>query len=216
MTIEPIPDVARDDERRAAVRCRAFRLFAELLDYPDEALGCEIEQGHVADALAETLGALDPDAAGALDREALCDALAGDELQVEYTRLFDAGGPGGPPCPLYGGLYGGARMQTMEEAVRFYNYFGLTLSGEPRELPDHLRTELEFLHYLAYREAEALRGGADAGPYRRAQRDFIERHPGRWVPKLRERVERNSPPRFIAETVRALERFLDRARADLA
>ena len=37
--------------------------------------------------------------------------------------------------------------------MRFYDFFGLSLSEGQREEPDHLLTELEFLHYLAYQEA---------------------------------------------------------------
>ena len=44
-------------------------------------------------------------------------------------------------------------MKSMEEVIRFYNYFGLKLSDERRIPPDHLATELEFLHYLTFRQA---------------------------------------------------------------
>ncbi|MCP4038274.1 MAG: hypothetical protein GY733_15140, partial [bacterium] len=131
-----------------------------------------------------------------------------DDLAVEYTRLFDVGASG-PPCPLYGGLYGGARMKVMEEAVRFYNHFGLHLSDERRELPDHLQLQLEFLHFLAFREAEALQAGEDPGSWRRAQRDFIARHPGAWLPKLRAKLEANAPPPYVAEIMRLLGRTLE-------
>jgi DMSO reductase family type II enzyme chaperone len=99
-------------------------------------------------------------------------------------------------------------MKTMEEAVRFYNHFGLTLSGEPRELPDHLSTQLEFLHYLAYREAEALQTGVDAGPYQRAQRDFIARHPGAWIPKLCQRLTKQNAPVYYRALLGSLADLL--------
>jgi DMSO reductase family type II enzyme chaperone len=163
--------------------------------------------------LREALAAVDPALAEGAGWDALADAGEGDALSVEYTRLFDVG-TSGPPCPLNGGLYGGARMQTMEEAVRFYDHFGLTLADESRELPDHLVTQLEFLHYLTYREAEAYAHGGDAGPYQRARRDFVERHPGRWCPKLRERLDAQGALPFFAALVRHLVRFLDHERAD--
>ncbi len=105
-------------------------------------------------------------------------------------------------------------MKTMEEAVRFYNYFGLSLSEEQRELPDHITTQMEFLHFLAYRETEALQTAGDADSFRRAQRDFIERAPGKWVPKLQGRMQGQKPMRFFTALVDALARFLanDRAR----
>jgi DMSO reductase family type II enzyme chaperone len=192
----------------AAARSRIYELFARLFEYPDQAFGEAIRTGELAAAIRGALGALDASLLESSDWEALANAgEAEDDLAVEYTRLFDVGASG-PPCPLYGGLYSGARMKTMEETVRFYNHFGLTLSDEPREMPDHITTQLEFLHFLAFREAEALQGGDDPGPFRRAQRDFAARHPGRWIPKLRERVEAQDPMPFFLELVCQLERFL--------
>ncbi len=153
-------------------------------------------------------GANEPLWAVVMRHHALADAGSeADELAVEYTRLFDVGS-GGPPCPLYGGLYGGARMKTMEEAVRFYNHFGLTLSESPRELPDHITTQLEFMHFLAFREAEAVESGEDPGSFQRAQRDFVSRHPGRWVRSLRMRMEKHEPMPVFLEIVSRLEDFL--------
>ncbi len=200
----------------AAARSRTYEIFARLFDYPDQAFGQAIRNGELAETIRETLRALDPSLLEGSDWDALGNAgEAEDDLAVEYTRLFDVGASG-PPCPLYGGLYAGARMKTMEETVRFYNHFGLTLSDDPREMPDHITTELEFLHFLAFREAEALHGGEDAGPFRRAQRDFAARHPGRWVPQLRERLDAQDPMPFFRELVCQLERFLAHDQARLA
>ena len=208
MNEQTLTELTGEGEKTAAARSRTYELFARLFDYPDQAFGEAIRAGEVAESIRQTLGALDPSLLEGSDWEALRHAgEEDDDLAVEYTRLFDVGASG-PPCPLYGGLYGGARMKTMEEAVRFYNHFGLTLSDSPREMPDHITTELEFLHFLAFREAEALQGGNDPGPFRRAQRDFAARHPGRWIPKLRERLEAQEPMPFFRELVAQLERFL--------
>ncbi|MFQ5514471.1 MAG: molecular chaperone TorD family protein [Myxococcota bacterium] len=207
MSPEVLQDLESPGERAAAAHSRAWRLFAEAFGYPEGPLLEAIREGALANALRDVLAAIGCLVDESIDWDALRNAGRDDELAVEYTRLFDVG-VSGPPCPLYGGLYGDARMKTMEEAVRFYNHFGLTLSEEPRELPDHLTTELEFLHYLAFREAEALQTGADPGPFQRAQRDFVARHPGRWVPRLRERLAAQDPPPFYLELVRALEALL--------
>ena len=106
-------------------------------------------------------------------------------------------------------------MKTMEEAVRFYNHFGLSLAENPHELPDHLITELEFLHFLAFREAETIEQGGDPGAFRRAQRDFVTRHPGRWVPRLRAKLEEHESEAFFLELVRRLECFLEHDRTQL-
>jgi putative dimethyl sulfoxide reductase chaperone len=196
------------ESQEAAARSRLYAVFAELFEYPNAERAQDVRSGEIARALGESLAAVDPALAAKLDEAALCGAGDGDDdLAVEFTRLFDVG-TGGPPCPLYGGLYGGARMKTMEEAVRFYNHFGLTMSETPRELPDYLTTELEFLHFLAFREAEALESGSDPGPYRRAARDFLARHPGRFVPKLRGRLDQHEAMPFFRELVARLEHFL--------
>lgn len=209
MDQQELTELSGEEERSAAARSRAYELFALLFDYPDQAFGEAIRTGELADRIRETLRDLDPSLLEGCDWEALGDAgEAEDDLAVEYTRLFDVGASG-PPCPLCGGLYGGARMKTMEEAVRFYNHFGLTLSDSPREMPDHITTELEFLHFLAFREAQSLQNGEDPGPFRRAQRDFAARHPGRWIPKLRQRLEAQDPMPFFRELVSQLDRFLD-------
>lgn len=192
----------------AAARSRAYAVLAQLFEYPDAARLERIRSGAAADELAQALKGIDAAVVTGVDWAVLRDAGDSDVLAIEFTRLFDAGPSGTPPCPLYGGTYGGARMKTMEEVVRFYGHFGLELSDNPRELPDHLSTQLEFLHFLAFRETEALESGADAGPWRRAQRDFIQRHPGRWVPELRQRLEQAQAMRLFIELATCLGSFL--------
>ncbi|MBW2267130.1 MAG: molecular chaperone TorD family protein [Deltaproteobacteria bacterium] len=202
------PDSGRE-LASATAHSRVYALFARALSYPDDEFCRWIAEGGLVEPLREQLAVIEPALAKdeSVDWEALRNAGSADDLAVEYTRLFDAGASG-PPCPLYGGLYVGARMKTMEEAVRFYNHFGLTLSDEQRELPDHLVTQLEFLHFLGYREAEALEQGADPGPYRRAQRDFVARHPGAWLPRLCEKLLEQGAAPFFGALLAALNRLL--------
>ena len=64
-----------------------------------------------------------------------------------------------------------------EELVRWYSFFDLKRAGSA-ELPDHIAVELDFMHFLAWRE-HLLDGGGDAeaiASLRRAQRDFVSRH----------------------------------------
>lgn len=197
-----------------ATTSHAYRALGEAFAYPDDALCRTIRTGTLADDLRDLLHVVDPALAAAGDWHALSDAGTGDALAIEYTRLFDVGASE-PPCPLYGGLYCTPRTATLEEMVRFYNHFDLTLADPPRQLPDHLTTQLEFLHVLAYREAEALARSEDPGAYRRAQRDFVARHPGRWVPELRKRLARQQPMAFFIELAHIIERFLGQQSARL-
>jgi DMSO reductase family type II enzyme chaperone len=196
------------EERRAAARSSIYGLFQDALTYPDDEVREGLATGELVELMRKGLALAEVDFTPAQEWWRTLQEVGGTEdLAVEYTRLFDAGASG-PPCPLYGGLYGGDRMKKMEEAVRFYNHFGLTTSEEQRELPDHLATQLEFMHYLTYREAEAVHAGSDAGPYRRAQRDFVARDLGGWIPKLCERLEEHQANDFFLSLFKLLADFL--------
>jgi DMSO reductase family type II enzyme chaperone len=135
----------------------------------------------------------------AYDFASALDGLVGSgeyvDFQADYLRLFEVG-LGIPPCPLYAGIYRGGRKSVMEELTRFYNYFGLSVEQGKGELPDHISTELEFMHFLAYKELAALARREDAAPYRRAQADFLERQLVSWLPALEARLAGLNPPPF--------------------
>lgn len=193
---------------QAAARSRLYQLFAMLFVYPDDDWVAAIRAGEVANRMAELCGALDIAEPLQPDGAALADAGAADEanddLAVEYTRLFDTG-----PISLYGGHNHGTRMQVMEEVLRFHDHFGLAPNPQQNELPDHLVSELEFMHYLCYQEAQATDATEEmAAPYRRAQRDFLERHLGRWATQLHERLVEQQALPFFSEATRLLSAFL--------
>ncbi|MDP6980228.1 MAG: molecular chaperone TorD family protein [Myxococcota bacterium] len=212
-TATPTPitltELVGEEQISAGVRSQLFALFSEALNYPSESLRERIGNGAIAGALREGLEIVDalPSGADAVDWEALQSPGDEDHLCVEYTRLFDAGASG-PPCPLYGGLYTDARMKTMEECVRFYNHFGLTLSQEQRELPDHVLTQLDFLHFLCFQEALALQQEGDPAPFRRAQRDFLARQVETWLPKLVDKLSAQNASPFFAGLIGLLSAFV--------
>lgn len=193
--------------RAAASRSRMYGLLAGAFAFPDEEIHEAIRDGSVVNAFAAVADAL-PYAPPSIPRPELSSVTAEYiDFESEYIRLFDVGAAG-PPCPLYGGVYLGDRMKVMEEATRFYNFFHLRLSPDIRELPDHITTELEFLHYLTFREAEVREAGGDVSSLLRAERDFLARHLCRWVPRLRERLaKQNAAPFFTALVAFALAFF---------
>ncbi len=196
------------EETRAVARSSVYGLFQDALTYPDDEVREALAAGELIELMRKGLALAEVDFTPSQDLwRALGRSAAAEDLAVEYTRLFDAGASG-PPCPLYAGLYGGDRMKKMEEAVRFYNHFGVTTSEAQQELPDHLPTQLEFMHYLTYREAEALHAEGDAGPYRRAQRDFVGRQLDSWIPKLCERLEEHQANDFFLSLFKLLADFL--------
>lgn len=112
-------------------------------------------------------------------------ALGREELEAEYLAAFEVGRDTSP-VPLFEGMNRGAtgRDGILQDLLRFYEFFDARLSETDREYPDHLVTELEFLAWLCLQEHAAQQKGGDAGPFRRAARDFLDRHLAAWLPEF--------------------------------
>jgi len=177
----------------AGVSSRLYRLLADGFLFPDGAFFEALTAGRYRDDVAQACEPLAYALAPALDGLVACGDYV--DFQADYLRLFEVG-LGVPPCPLYSGIYRGGRKAVMEELTRFYNYFGLSVERGKGELPDHLSTELEFMHFLAFKELAALDHHEDPNPYRRAQADFLERQLVSWLPALEARLAGLDPPTF--------------------
>ncbi len=194
-----VETLATKEQVATAARSRLYRLLADGLAYPDHTLFACLESGRYRDDVEEACRAL---AYGvAVDLDGLVASGPYIDFQAHYLRLFEVG-LGVPPCPLYSGLYRGGRKAVMEELTRFYNFFGLSVELGAGELPDHLMTELEFMHFLTFKELVALNGGDDAGAYRRAEADFLERQLVSWLPALEARLAPLDPSPFYVALVR--------------
>ena len=193
------------EELAAAARSALYHRLAEAFGFPADALLKAVASGEFLSELRAEATELPFELT--VEGEALTDTGG---LEQEYIRLFEVG-PGRPPCPLYEGSHRDGRMKIMEELVRFYEHFGL--QPDPGDQPDHLCAELEFMHYLAFKEAAALSRRGPAEAFRLAQRDFLARHLCRWLPRLRLRLEALEPPPFYKALAGVAETF---AAADLA
>ncbi|MEQ1802070.1 MAG: molecular chaperone TorD family protein [Gammaproteobacteria bacterium] len=184
----------------AALRCLCYAACSELVASPHEV--------DPRPALRERIGLGDAvPHARALDP--LLAEVGGAELlrlQAEYSGLFEVGSQG-PPVPIREDLQTGQRAGTREEVVRFYEYFGYVLDGKFAWQPDHLSVELEFMHYLCYREAQAASDG-DALSFQLAQADFAARHLAGWVPPFAGNVDKLAPGSLYARVVAAVRDFV--------
>jgi len=185
-----------------------FALLAAAFHYPDEEQIALIQAGVLLQELTDCLANAAPELVEKLNDSALADAGDGDDLQLDYTRLFEVASSGAG-CSLHSGFYCGPRMKTMEELLRFYNHFGLSLLEGQSELPDHITTQLEFLQFLNYCEAELSATGQSADDQRRARRDFIARYPARWLPLLREKLREKQAMDFYQGLVGLLIAVLE-------
>lgn len=140
------------------------------------------------------------------------EGITSTDFEVTFVQTFDTGMPL-PPCPPYEGAYRGeTRTSILLEVYEFYKYFGLQMSQreDKREFPDHLCAELEFLHFLTFKEAQATGDGNKEflKGYVLAQKDFLERHLILWVPKFYDRLQRISRIPLYPQLARVLSLFI--------
>lgn len=204
-----IEGLSTAEERQAASRSCLYHALEQAFSFPEAPFHLSVQREDFLRELRE----IDSDLPYPLPLDehpelgAEGAALPYQDFQAEYIRLFDVG-VGKPPCPLYGGVYLGGRKKVMEETLRFYEYFGLQRSQPSSELPDHITVELEFMHFLTFKEVDALHSRRDRNSYLLAQRDFLERHLARWVPQARKSLERHEPLPFFAGLLALAETFL--------
>ncbi len=156
-------------------------------------------------ALAEAAALLDE--ARGTDLAALTRALAGSDdgrslatLTASYQRLFGHVARG--PIPPYETEYGSDTMfqkpQELSDVSAFLKAFGLTPDPRRHERIDHIACELEFLAFMARKEAHA-REIADASMLestRQAVRMFLRDHLGRFAPSFARRVRESDAGGF--------------------
>ncbi len=190
----------------ASARSQLYLLFSDSFHVPDEEFYTDVRSGKLGGWIRDALERLPY----ALDGKNSVELLKAEgdypEFNAEFMRLFEVGLPG-PKCPLNETQYLGGQATVFEDLVRFYNFFDLS-AAQARELPDHLRIELDFMHFLTFKETERLHGGLDAGSFVRAQRDFLERHLSRWAPLLRPKAEEAAALDFFQGLTGLLEGFI--------
>mgnify|MGYP002624639449 CR=1 FL=1 len=108
------------------------------------------------------------------------------DLRDEHRRVFS--NVIALDCPPYETLFGNdhvfGQSYVMGDIAGFYSAFGLQLSPDIHERLDHLSVELEFMHYLAYKESYAILhdGKEKLHTVIEAEKKFVKEHIGRWVP----------------------------------
>jgi putative dimethyl sulfoxide reductase chaperone len=117
---------------------------------------------------------------------ALAEALAvesDDAIAVEHIRLF----AGEVVCSPHETEYtrdAFAKARRLADIAGFYHAFGLKVAADKPGLPDFVATELEFMGFLAKKQAFAAVQGWDENEEicADAQRAFLESHLACWLP----------------------------------
>lgn len=173
----------KDAWATALGRWAIYAFCAQALAYP------EPERLDALDTLAPHLEALevgDDDTTAALRRalDAWSERPGLDELRDAHVGLFTF--IDSQECPPYETAYSTAdvfqQTATMADVAGFYRAHGLEPGGQQRERPDHITTELEFLAFMARKEAYAYEefGPEEVEECRRVQEMFLSDHIGCW------------------------------------
>ena len=188
----------------ARQRSSLYRLLAEMLTYPTNELWQSCCNGDRDRSILELLGALPYELCWSARNFDFDRPVA--KLASEYMRVFEL--PiDGQPCPLYGGVYSGNRRDVMEELLRYYRFFGLSIDhAEDGDLPDSIPTLLEFLQFLTYKESDNT-VAEEVTSIRLVQRDLLDRHLTKWVPEIRIQLDNRKPPLFYRNTINLLDEF---------
>lgn len=107
-----------------------------------------------------------------------------NELKQEYMNLFTI--PANQYVKPYESVYRDRGLVMGESTIavkKMYKRAGAEISHEYKGLPDHFGLELEFMHFLCQREADAwkLKDKDLVLKYLRVQRAFLEDHLTRWT-----------------------------------
>jgi TorA maturation chaperone TorD len=136
------------------------------------------------------------------------------DLQDEHRRVFsnvislDA-----PPYEtLFGNEHVFQQSHTMGDIAGYYKAFGLELAEVVHERLDHLSVELEFLHFLAYKESYALchDGEEKLQIVVDAEKKFMKDHIGRWAPLFADMASKKAQRgffMFLCELCKAFLKF---------
>lgn len=197
-----------------ADRSTIYKLLSLAFHYPTEDLIHAFQNGEYMNELLAALSAIphlqslaaEWDQSAEKSREQL-NGVSFADFEVNFVRTFDVG-TSTPPCPPFEGFYRKEKGQTtiMLEVSEFYKHFGLAMDQDDgkRELPDHLCAELEFLHFLSFKETQAREeeNSELLEGYLLAQKDFLERHLCQWLPDFAEKLQTSTYEPFYAELAR--------------
>ena len=188
----------RSPENTAIFRSQGYELFSLLLSSPHD-----LDTKNKLNGIAGTTGL-----PYSLDLSDLMNEFSQQdlvELKKQYSGLFEVGNDG-PPAPIREDLFMLQPAGLREDLIRFYDYFGYTLSEKYQWQMDHLSIELEFMYFLCFQEHHSTE---DRLSYQLAQLDFSTRHLINWVPNFQNTLKRISADDMYTKIVVELNKFIE-------
>jgi len=188
----------RSPENTAIFRSQGYELFSLLLSSPHD-----LDTKNKLNGIAGTTGLpYSLDLSDLMNEFRHLDVV---ELKKQYSGLFEVGNDG-PPAPIREDLFMLQPAGLREDLIRFYDYFGYTLSEKYQWQMDHLSIELEFMYFLCFQEHNSTE---DRLSYQLAQLDFSTRHLINWVPNFQKTLKRISSDDMYTKIVVELNKFIE-------
>lgn len=194
-------------EMQAGSRSRIYALLAQGFRFPDRVLYDSVVSGKFRASVAEAASGL-PYTFSVGGEWGSGAALSFQEFEAQYIQHFDVGSQDGAPCSLYEGEGEGGRLKVMEDMIRCYEHFGLRTASRARERPDHLATEMEYMHYLAFKEVDSQARGKNSLPYRQGQFDCLKVHLVDFAGRVAQRVGSLKIP-FYSDLAKGAKAFCE-------
>jgi anaerobic sulfite reductase subunit A len=135
------------------------------------------------------------------------------DLAVEYAGLFL--GVWGKPAHPSESYYITDRQLVMQrprdDVLNLYRAMGVERTGEFKEPEDHIALELQFMAHLCGMTNAALKNGnfKDARKYLDAQRNFLDSHLGKWVPKLAADILKSARHEYYRAIAKITKAYVD-------
>lgn len=181
-------------------RAAAYKLLADCYQSPDEGTPDRFQELNLI------IAELYQDVSG-IEQELTEDI---EELKKDHAKLFL--GPFSLLAPPYGSVYIENSDHLIGETTinteQWYAMEGMDVAI--KEVPDHIRIELEFMYYLIYQEQqlEANKKTEASEAYRDKQHAFLNQHLGRWVSKFADRVRGNTQTNFYKNLAELTDKFI--------
>lgn len=164
---------------------RAWALLAVAFRYPRPDVYDAIRSGAYAAELAQELDELSLGALPELEGLKATTASLSDGFEAfenAYIQAVDLADAKRRASPYEANYLPGHSADAVLDVKLHYGGSGLTIG--PEERPDHVAVELEFLAFLANRQAENV----DGCRYREAEGEFLAAHLAHWMPAFSERL----------------------------
>ncbi|MCC6960157.1 MAG: molecular chaperone TorD family protein [Dehalococcoidia bacterium] len=198
------------EEAFDGAEARLYAILAEVISFPTDELAEVAGSGLLAAMIEAVVSELPW--APALPLACRPESPASPaQLESEYICLFDV--PDRLPAPLYTGVYAPRRRDAMEELLRTYRHFGVTVSEDAHDLPDFVPTVLEFLSLLSTGAGAASPAVRPA--WERALADVLERHVCPWAKETASRLARRDALPFYQQVIQSISVVGNARLADL-